>query len=574
MDTRTVGVLGGGQLGRMLVEAANNRNITVAVLDKKGSPAKQINAHPGVVGSFSDAGAIRQLAGICDVLTVEIEHVDTQVLEELETESQAEGRKLQIHPSWQAIRTIQDKYLQKTVLEKANIALAESIPIDTASEEALQKAADVLGLPFMLKARKGAYDGRGNYPVRSAEDFNPALHALKDRPLYAEEWVNFMKELAVMVVKTTDEADPSKWRSTTVSYPTVETVHEDSICKLVYAPARDLSDETNKLAQDIARKAVASFKGKGIFGVEMFLLGVNIIWVNEIAPRPHNSGHYTIEACRISQYDAHLLAILDRPIASKGFELLKPAIMLNILGGADPMSFLKLADVADASGAKVHLYGKGDATKGRKMGHLTVLGDSMEEAEEMISPLIRLADEIRAGRESGHRSIEPKPKPKPVVGIITGSISDQPHLEACYKILSDFGIPYEKGIKSAHRTPEAMADYARSAASRGIKVIIAAAGGAAHLPGMIAAFSKSVIVVGLPIKPTIGDGMDSLLSMTNMPRGVPVATVGINNSTNAALSAARILAADDERVKGKLEAYADRAGEESLENDRKLGGCD
>lgn len=377
-----------------------------------------------------------------------------------------------------------------------------------------------------------------------------------------------------MVVKTTDEADPSKWRSTTVSYPTVETVHEDSICKLVYAPARDLSDETSKLAQDIARKAVASFKGKGIFGVEMFLLGVNIIWVNEIAPRPHNSGHYTIEACRISQYDAHLLAILDRPIASKGFELLKPAIMLNILGGADPMSFLKLADVADASGAKVHLYGKGDATKGRKMGHLTVLGDSMEEAEEMISPLIRLADEIRAGRESGHRSIEPKPKPKPVVGIITGSISDQPHLEACYKILSDFGIPYEKGIKSAHRTPEAMADYARSAASRGIKVIIAAAGGAAHLPGMIAAFSKSVIVVGLPIKPTIGDGMDSLLSMTNMPRGVPVATVGINNSTNAALSAARILAADDERVKGKLEAYADRAGEESLENDRKLGGYD
>lgn len=559
----------------MLVEAANNRNITVVILDKKGSPAKQINVHSGVDGSFSDPKAIRKLASLCDILTVEIEHVDTHVLEDLENESQTKGKSLEIHPSWQAIRTIQDKYLQKTVLEKADIGLAQSIPIDTASKEALQNAADILGLPFMLKARKGAYDGRGNYPVRSPEDFKPALDALKDRLLYAEEWVNFMKELAVMVVKTTDEADSSKWSSSTLSYPTVETVHEDSICKLVYAPARDLAKETNDYAQEVARKAVSSFKGKGIFGVEMFLLGTNIIWVNEIAPRPHNSGHYTIEACRISQYDAHLLAILDRPIAPKGLELVKPSIMLNIMGGADPKSFLKLADAADAIGAKVHLYGKGDATKGRKMGHLTVVGDTMEEAEQMANPLIRIADDIRAGHLSGKRSnsnTKPKPKLQPVVGIITGSISDQPHLEACYKILDDFGIPYEKGIKSAHRTPDAMADYAQTAAARGIKVIIAAAGGAAHLPGMIAAFSKTVIVIGLPIKPTVGDGMDSLLSMTNMPRGVPVATVGINNATNAALCAARILAAGDERVRGKLEEYAASAGEESLANDRKLGG--
>ncbi len=575
MDTRTIGVLGGGQLGRMVVEAANNRNIAIAILDKKGSPAKQVNAHPGVDGSFSDPKAIRKLASECDVLTVEIEHVDTQVLEDLEKESQAEGKKLEIHPSWQAIRTIQDKYLQRTTLEKADIILAESIPVDTPSEEALQNAADTLGFPFMLKARKGAYDGRGNYPVRSTQDFKPALEALKDRPLYAEEWVFFVKELAVMVVRMTDEADPSKWSSCTLSYPTVETVHEDSICKLVYAPPRDLSKETNDYAQEVARKAVASFRGKGIFGVEMFLLENKNIWVNEIAPRPHNSGHYTIEACRISQYDSHLLAILGRPIAPKGLELVKPAIMLNILGGSDTKSFLQLADAADAIGAKVHLYGKGDATKGRKMGHLTVLGDTMEEAELMIDPLIRLANEIRAGRsdEDGRDSnAKPKPKPQPVVGIITGSISDQPHLEACYKILNDFNIPYEKGIKSAHRTPDAMAEYAKTAASRGIKVIIAAAGGAAHLPGMIAAFSKKVIVIGLPIKPTVGDGMDSLLSMTNMPRGVPVATVGINNSTNAALSAARILAADDERIRAKLEEYAASAGEESLENDRKLGG--
>jgi len=575
MDIRTVGVLGGGQLGRMLVEAANNRNITVAILDKQGSPAKQINAHPGVDGSFSDPKAIRKLASKCDVLTVEIEHVDTQVLEDLEKESQAEGTKVEIHPSWQAIRTIQDKYLQKMTLEKAEVGLAKSIPIDTASEETLQNGAHTLGLPFMLKARKGAYDGHGNHPVRSPQDFKPALEALKDRPLYAEQWVNFRNELAVMVVKTTDEADTSKWSSSTLSYPTVETVHENSICKLVYAPARDLSNETNDYAQEVARKAVASFKGRGIFGVEMFLLESNTILVNEIAPRPHNSGHYTIEACRISQYDSHLLAILDRPIAAKGLELVRPAIMLNILGGADPKSYLKLANTADAMGAKVHLYGKGDATKGRKMGHLTVLGDTMQEAERMTKPLMKLADEIRVEtptRKAVGSSAVPSPRPQPVVGIITGSISDQPHLEACYKILDDFGIPYEKGIKSAHRTPDAMADYAKSASSRGIKVIIAAAGGAAHLPGMIAAFSKTVLVIGLPIKPTVGDGMDSLLSMTNMPRGVPVATVGVNNSTNAALSAARILSANDERIGKKLEEYANSAGDESLENDRKLRG--
>lgn len=136
---------------------------------------------------------------------------------------------------------------------------------------------------------------------------------------------------------------------------------------------------------------------------------------------------------------------------------------------------------------------------------------------------------------------------------MTGSISDQPHLEACYKIFNDFGIPYERGIKSAHRTPEVMAEYARNAGFRGIKVIIAAAGGAAHLPGMIAAFSKSTPVIGLPIKPSIGDGWDSLVSMTNMPRGCPVLTVGVNNAVNAALGAARILAQWDQTIKARVE---------------------
>ena len=176
------------------MESANNRNISVAILDKKDSPAKQVNAtNSGVDGSFLESQAIRALACQCDILTVEIEHVDTHVLEELERESRAGGKKLEIQPSWHAIRIIQDKYLQKMTLVEGRADVAESIPLSSASEEELAKAAKKLGLPFMLKARTGAYDGRGNFPVSQSEDYKAALTALKGRPLYAERWVKFTK---------------------------------------------------------------------------------------------------------------------------------------------------------------------------------------------------------------------------------------------------------------------------------------------------------------------------------------------------------------------------------------------
>ena len=580
MDTRVVGVLGGGQLGRMLVEAANNRNISVVVLDKRASPAKQITSRHGVDGSFTDPQTIRELASKCDVLTVEIEHVDTNVLEELENEALAQRKNLEIQPHWETIRTIQDKYLQKQRLIDAGVDVAESRRIETHSTEEMQKVSDHIGFPFMLKARKGAYDGRGNHPVRSPRDFEPAMKALRGRELYAEKWADFAVELAVMVVKTKNEADPLVWESSTKSFPTVETIHQDSICKLVYAPARGLSDKLNAEAQKLARRAVASFKGKGVFGVEMFLLKDNSILVNEIAPRPHNSGHYTIEACRLSQYDAHLLAILDRPILTKSLQLLNPAIMLNILGGTDPDSYLNLANMADAAGAKVHLYGKGKATKGRKMGHLTLVGDSMTELEKEMTPLIRGADQLHdeLPREqplhedlrNSNNTANPRIQPNPLVSITMGSISDNKHLADCYQVLTDLSIPFEVRVTSAHRTPDYMAEFAKAAGPRGIKCIIAAAGGAAHLPGMVAAHSVYVPVIGLPIKPSIGDGWDSLVSCTSMPRGCPVATVGVNNAKNAALEAARQLAVWDRGVKERLVEYVGRVREESLASERKL----
>ena len=274
-----MGVLGGGQLGRMLTEAANRLNIKIVTLDAEGAPAKQVNARADhVLGSFTDPKAIRHLASRCDILTVEIEHVDTDVLEDLAngTATREDWRvvkstKVDVQPSWQTIRVIQDKYKQKQHLIAHEIATAGSVALKRATSEELEDIARKLGYPLMLKSRTEAYDGRGNYPIRSAKDIPHALAVLGDRPLYAEQWADFTVELAVMVVKVQD-GSTADWQVVTLAYPVVETVHEDSICKLVYAPARNVPENVIEKAQRLARQAVAGFWGKGVFGVEMFLL--------------------------------------------------------------------------------------------------------------------------------------------------------------------------------------------------------------------------------------------------------------------------------------------------------------
>ncbi|KAA6407145.1 MAG: phosphoribosylaminoimidazole carboxylase [Lasallia pustulata] len=572
---RVIGVLGGGQLGRMLTEAANRLNISVVTLDAEGSPAKQINANSNHVnGSFKDPTAIRRLARDCDVLTVEIEHVDTEVLEELargtgirNDRNLVKGTKVKIQPSWRTIRIIQDKYRQKEYLLGLEIATAQSLPLEDGSTGELEQIAGRLGYPLMLKSRTEAYDGRGNHPVRSASEIRTALDTLRDRPLYAEQWADFQAELAVMVVKTEDDAT-GDWKKATLAYPVVETVHEDSICKLVYAPARGVSSTVMQEAQNLARRAVAGFWGKGVFGVEMFLLRDGKLLVNEIAPRPHNSGHYTIEACPISQYDAHVRAILGLPIPEGGTRLTIPdthAIMLNILGGTRPDTHLIAAQEAlSVPGARIHLYGKGDARPGRKMGHITIVASSMKAGESQIKPLVELIDQIRAerkhpsaGRSTSASASGSKLTPserRPLVAVTMGSDSDRSVLKAGVDFLKELDIPHSVTITSAHRTPSRMFQFAQDAAGMGVKVIIAAAGGAAHLPGMIAS-STPLPVIGVPVKGSTLDGMDSLLSIVQMPRGVPVATVGINNSINAAQLAVRILGVTDDGIRNRLETY-------------------
>jgi phosphoribosylaminoimidazole carboxylase len=391
-----------------------------------------------------------------------------------------------------------------------------------------------------------------------------------------------------MVVKTAQEDSIGSWELTTLAYPTVETIHEDSICKLVYAPPRDVSKKVAQAAQNLARRAVSTFPGTGVFGVELFLLEDESLVVNEIAPRPHNSGHYTIEACHMSQYEAQIRAILPdlastiRPGAT---DLVVPAaIMLNILGGPQPDSHLLVAKAAlDIPGAKIHLYGKGDGRPGRKMGHITILGSSMSECEAKIHPLIQMVDAVRAHRTNTSpasaasiataatelQKANPAPAPRPVIAVVMGSDTDLATLKPGLAILDTMDIPYEVHITSAHRTPQYMLDFGKAAAARGLKAIIAAAGGAAHLPGMMAS-ETAVPVIGVPVKASSLDGLDSLLSIVQMPRGIPVATVGIGNSTNAAILAARIVGTSDAKVQEWVTNHLHKMDDENMEKEHRL----
>ena len=553
MDSRTVGILGGGQLGRMLVEAANRLNVKTVVLDAENSPAMQVsNSTDHIVGSYSNPDDIRALAEKCNVLTIETEHVDVDVLKKLQWERSL----LKILPDPKTISLVQDKFLQKRHLREHNVAVIRSIDVLDASVGGLTNIARQLGFPFVLKSKRMAYDGKGNFVVRSQNDIAASLKSLGGKSLYAEKWAPFTKELAVMVVKTID--------GRIFSYPGVETVHRNNICHLCYVPAR-VPDSVNFKATSLAERAVRSFPGAGIFGVELFYLANGELLVNEIAPRPHNSGHYTLDACVTSQFEAHLRAILDLPIKPETLSLnttTTHCIMLNVLGDSKDAELRILKRALETPGASIYLYGK-VSRPGRKIGHINIVSSSMQQCE-------RALDYITGKISSpGGNLAEVKREHPPEVGIIMGSDSDLPVMSAACKTLEGFNVPYEVTIVSAHRTPHRMIKYATEASSRGIKVIIAGAGGAAHLPGMVAAMTP-LPVIGVPIKGSTLDGVDSLHSILQMPGGVPVATVAINNSTNAALLAVRMLGAFTPKYHLKMQKFLLDQEEEVLEKAEKL----
>jgi phosphoribosylaminoimidazole carboxylase len=250
----------------MLAASASLLNINIVILDVgEAAPAKQIisprsPALTHIDGSFADPEKIRELALKVDVITVEIEHVDVTVLKEIESTS---GTRAVIHPSPSTIAVIQDKLEQKTYLRTNGCPVSEFVKVEP-TIESVRATATQVGLPFMLKSRTLAYDGRGNFVVRTLDQAENALQALSNRPLYAEKWVPFIKEISVVVVRTAD--------GDVVSYPAVETVHKDSICHIVFVPLRSRDPLVSSHAQRVAESAVRTFQGAGVFGVEMFLM--------------------------------------------------------------------------------------------------------------------------------------------------------------------------------------------------------------------------------------------------------------------------------------------------------------
>ena len=265
----------------MLQEAAAPLGIEIVVLDAADCPLRQISSNPKhVTGSFNDPEKIRELARRCDVLTVEIEHINTEVLKEIATKGvtiePGVVKKVPVHPSWETLELIKDKYLQKEHFKKAGLLVAQQIALDPKIplSDALGDAGRKLGFPFMLKARKGSYDGRGNMKIRSSGDFDKAIASMGKTPLYAEKWVEFLYELAVIVVRTEDTVGALRGLH---NYPAVQTTHENSICTKVLYPAFDPSVKGNARrisaeAEKTATEVVRTLKGRGVFAVEMFVL--------------------------------------------------------------------------------------------------------------------------------------------------------------------------------------------------------------------------------------------------------------------------------------------------------------
>ncbi|WP_267164097.1 5-(carboxyamino)imidazole ribonucleotide synthase [Halovenus salina] len=372
----TVGVVGGGQLGRMLGEAAAPLGIDLLVSDPTPEAPAAPVARDQVVGTFDDEATILELAEQADYLTFEIELTDPDALERVYEETGTP-----VHPAPATLRTIQDKLVQKRRLSEAGVPVPAFRAVDSPRE--LREALEVLGYPAMLKARKGGYDGRGNVPVESPTDVETAFEAI-DGPAMVEEFVDFERELAVMACQGEGEVN---------TFPVTETIHEAEILRQMVSPPR-ADSAVQERATDVALEVLDVLEGRGVFGIELFETVEGEILLNEIAPRPHNSGHWTIEGCHTSQFEQHLRAVTGRPLGTT--ERRCPTASANILGDVDrePAQLRGVESVLERERAALHWYGKEEVYHLRKMGHVTLPGDVsadstalLEDVEACVTPL-------------------------------------------------------------------------------------------------------------------------------------------------------------------------------------------
>lgn len=377
-----IGIVGGGQLARMLIFDAKKMGFTVTVLDPTPySPAGQI-ADKHIVAELDDEKAMMELANHSDYITLEWEHANPDLLEKIAKNG------IPVNPSAQALRIIKDKYQQKVFLRKAGIPVApfENVILKGAKatdrisgdpiaslQGDIHKIAKKFGYPLLLKAKVGGYDGKGNYTVKNQRGITEGfkkLGVLEGKEVYVEKFIPFEKELAVMVARNT--------KGSIETFPVVETIHKNNILHLTIAPAQ-IKPSMVKKAETLAKKVMLHLKGAGVFGIEMFLTKKGDVLINEIAPRVHNSGHYTIEPCITSQFAQHLRAVTGLPLGKT--DMIMPyAVMINILGKRNDKADIQgLANVLKIPNVYVHIYGKADTKIERKMGHITVMGSDLKQ---------------------------------------------------------------------------------------------------------------------------------------------------------------------------------------------------
>ena len=373
---RSIGVIGGGQLGRMMAEAAAPLGVTLHVLDPADPAPAGTPAASHTVATFDDETAITALAERVDVLTYEIELADPDVLS-----SVAEATDTPVHPTPSTLRTIQDKAVQKELFVEADIPVPRFRTVDTRSE--LVDACEELGFPAMLKARTGGYDGRGNVPLSGPDDVDAALAAIEG-PAMLEEFVDFVRELSVIGVRGPDGIE---------TYTPAENVHEAEILRETIVPARTSSTVAER-ARMVARDVMNRLDGRGVYGIELFETADEQVLVNEVSPRPHNSGHWTIEGAVHSQFEQHVRAVLGLPLGScRRRSSIVTANLLGDVARPTPAAPVGIEQLLRAPDVHLHWYGKREVRPLRKMGHIAVVARS----EDDLEPLLGRARKYEAG---------------------------------------------------------------------------------------------------------------------------------------------------------------------------------
>ena len=373
---KILGIIGGGQLGMMLTEAAKKmpEHISkVIVLDPNENCSASLVGAEQIVADFKDKDSIINLANQVDIITYEIESGDSDVLKSVEN-------KAEINPSPETLKTIQDKFLQKTFLQNHNIPVPEFIKVDDIEEvkEGLKK----FGYPALLKARRDAYDGKGNFKIDSEKEIQTAYDYFKGQKLMLEKFVPFKMEVSVIASRNT--------KGEIKTYPLVENIHEKNILRETIAPSRT-SNEVSEKAGKIASNTMDVLKGAGVFGIEMFVTQDDEIVINEIAPRVHNSGHHTLQSSETSQFEQHLRAILGLDLGST--KLLHNTIMYNILGNLDFQGEYKKIEISEKN-IYLKMYEKKISKPLRKLGHLNIIGFEKQSIDELLTQLEKIKGSV------------------------------------------------------------------------------------------------------------------------------------------------------------------------------------